>query len=533
MMDTQPVYLKPNVLIEPLFNQWYAWPHLIAPASAAMYVANLHLSIMKSYVRSPQIHAAATKNPALMGGPFIDYDGQRVDEIKSLIQLTSDKQAHLLEFAAAVQRLDELLRKEAKGFALASLYEKVPAPLKGYVELVYELNNSPSIRFMEGLLYQSPYYDEAAQSISLSLITEDYRPFVLSTPRLPDEHHLQLHIPFKDELIDELCRLRQTPQPLAYVRELLQVQPSGEALFQSLLTADAPRAAEPSPKYDGEGVRIRYFGHASMLFETKEVCIFTDPSVSYDYDNAINRYTFDDLPEVIDYVLLTHAHQDHILLETLLQLRHKIKHLVVPRSLGGTLADPSLKRIMQQLGFKSVIELDEMESLEVEGGRIMGLPFLGEHADLNIRSKTAYSIELHGRTAVCAADSDNIEPQLYHHVRHMIGPVDALFLGMECDGAPLSWVYGPLLTQALDRKMDQSRRLSGSDYRKARELVAALDCKQVFVYAMGQEPWLNHIMCLRYAEDSPQIVESNKLLSFCAEKGIPAERLFGQKELVL
>ena len=137
------------------------------------------------------------------------------------------------------------------------------------------------------------------------------------------------------------------------------------------------------------------------------------------------------------------------------------------------------------------------------------------------------------RSFVCAADSNNLEPRLYEHVHDAFGDVDVMFLGMECDGAPLSWVYGPLLTQAMERKADQSRRLNGSDFEKAYDLVRRFNCGSVYVYAMGQEPWLNHIMCLRYTEKSPQIVESNKLLEECRRAGIPAQRLFGKKELFL
>jgi hypothetical protein len=61
-------YLKQNVLVEPLFNQWYAWSHLIAPASAAMNIANQHIKIMKSYISAPQVHANAVKSPALLAG---------------------------------------------------------------------------------------------------------------------------------------------------------------------------------------------------------------------------------------------------------------------------------------------------------------------------------------------------------------------------------------------------------------------------------------------------------------------------------
>jgi len=71
-MSAVNVYLKPNVLVEPLFNRWYAWTYLIAPATAAMFTANSHLKIMQSFIQAPQIHVAALKNPAMRGGPFID-----------------------------------------------------------------------------------------------------------------------------------------------------------------------------------------------------------------------------------------------------------------------------------------------------------------------------------------------------------------------------------------------------------------------------------------------------------------------------
>ena len=102
-MREPELYLKQNVHCEPLFNQWYAWTHLIAPHTAAMFIANWHLKIMKSYVAGPQLHANAVKNPAMLGGPFIDYQGGRVNEIKGLIERTTRESAHMIEFAAAVK----------------------------------------------------------------------------------------------------------------------------------------------------------------------------------------------------------------------------------------------------------------------------------------------------------------------------------------------------------------------------------------------------------------------------------------------
>lgn len=50
---------------------------------------------------------------------------------------------------------------------------------------------------------------------------------------------------------------------------------------------------------------------------------------------------------------------------------------------------------------------------------------------------------------------------------------------------------------------------------------------------MGQEPWLNHVMSIKWSAQSKPIVESNKLLEDCQSRAIVAERLFGEKEILL
>ena len=161
------------------------------------------------------------------------------------------------------------------------------------------------------------------------------------------------------------------------------------------------------------------------------------------------------------------------------------------------------------------------------------LPFLGEHADLNVHSKSAYLVQIGDRKLIFAADSCNIEPKLYEHIHRQVGDVDALFLGMECDGAPLTWLYGPLLTRSIERAMDESRRLAGSNYEQAIDIVRRFRCKSAYVYAMGQEPWLNYVMSIKYSAESRPIADSNRLIEECARNGIIAERLFGEKEILI
>ena len=130
-MKNGKVYLKQNVLAEPLFNQWYAWSYLMFPPTAAMYIANSHLQIMQSFVLAPQVHMAALKNPAMIGGPFINYDASKVDEIRDLLERTKTEQRDLLELAQAIKLLEENLLNEATGYSLEPLYETLPDVLKG------------------------------------------------------------------------------------------------------------------------------------------------------------------------------------------------------------------------------------------------------------------------------------------------------------------------------------------------------------------------------------------------------------------
>jgi L-ascorbate metabolism protein UlaG (beta-lactamase superfamily) len=529
-MSQRELYLKQNVVTEPLYNQWYAWWFLASPMTAPLFVANLHVKIMESFVANPAIHVAALKSPALRGGPYISYGVDRVGEIKQLLNRTLEEEELSLRYAQAVLELDKLL-STAEGFSLEELYPRVPDLLRGYVELTYDLNNRASPRFFEALLYRSPFHRESSQSLSMRLIHQDARPYVFSTPRLDTvDGSLLVKVPYRHESLDKLYAMCRAPGPVEPIREALGISPKDHETFRSFFTEQPPR---PAPRYDGDGVRVRYFGHACVLIESRHVSLLTDPVISYDFPAELPRYTYADLPEHIDYVLITHGHADHLMFEPLLQLRHRIGTIVVPASSGGGLADPSLRLMLKHMGFKNVVALSELDSLPLPNGELLGLPFIGEHGDLNIQAKLAHLIRLEGRALLMAADSNALEPRLYDHVQREAGHLDMLWLGMESEGGPLSWMYGPLLPAPLQRKMDQSRRLNGSNAARAIEIVSRLRPQQVYVYAMGREPWLGHVMVMGYHEDSPQLVESRKLLEYCRGQDIVAGMPYGQAEVFL
>ncbi|MGB5931378.1 MAG: MBL fold metallo-hydrolase, partial [Cyclobacteriaceae bacterium] len=437
MTNQETVYLKPNVVFEPLVDRWYAWSHLISPATAALNITGRHLKIINSYIQAPQIHAAACKNPKMLGGPFMDFQGKRVDDVKELRDQTNDKQADLIELSDALKELNQLLLSKGKGYSLNDLYDEVPEALQGFVELTYDLNNRPNFRLFEALLYKSKFYKPESQSIAMWITENDERPFVLSTPRLEEETILHLDIPFDHPVIDKIAATKRNGGNLDAIYELLPDLTDNEReLFQTFFTTEEPPKYEP---YTGDKIRMRYFGHACILVETKDVSILVDPLISYyGYESSVDHFSDADLPDKIDYVLITHNHQDHILFETLLPLRHKIGKIVVPRSGYGSLQDPDLKLMFNNIGFNNIVEIGDLEEVKFEDITITGVPFLGEHADLDIRSKVCHHVRAGEFSMLFVADSCNVARQVYEKVHEVLGDTDVVFLGMECDGAPLS-----------------------------------------------------------------------------------------------
>lgn len=527
-METK-MYLKPNVVFEPLITNWYAWSHLVSPATAALNFTGRYIPIIDSYLLNPEAHAEAVRNPKMLGGPFMDLNGEKEEEVRQLKKDNLRSNDTLIQLSDAIKALDKLLSSEAKGYGLEGFYKKIPQILKGYVELYYDRNNNADFRFIEPLLYKSKFYKKDTQSIALWLTENDKRPFCLSTPRFKDSNTVFLPLPFEDRRIDELVKMKRTPQSLHYIKSLLNISETDESIFDTFFTEEKPIEYK---KYVGDKIRMRYFGHACILIETKELSILIDPLISYyGYVSEVDHFSYEDLPDTINYVLITHNHQDHVLFETLIQLRSKIGTVIVPDS-GGNLEDPNLKLMLNNIGFNNVVSIKEMETINFSDAAITGLPFTGEHSDLNILSKSCYLVQISKFKLMFLADSRIVEPMLYQHIQKEIGTVDVMFFGMECDGAPLSWLYGPLMTKKIPRDQDNSRRLAGSNFEEAFSLLNIFRPKEVYVYAMGQEPWLEYISSVRYTDESNPIIQSNKLIEKCKELGLTTERLFGEKEIL-
>lgn len=533
MIDTkedQALFLRSETKIEPLSCGWYVWGHLVPPVQHALNLAFRQLSLLKSFVANPSVHEAAASDPGLLGAPFVQLQKAEVARVAELAKRTAESCGNQLRFAESLMAFSRQLLESAHGFSLEGLYQTMPACLSGLIELTYDLNNQPGIRINEELSYSADLDNAKTQQIALFAGKDRDRAFFLNTPRLDSPERLILPVPFAERRLDVLAASRTRPTSAARLLDVLRVPVPQQQRFLQYFTTTPPQRNQP--EYLGEEVRVRYFGHACVLVQTSKVSILVDPLLVGDHEEEEAALTMNDLPDFIDYVFLTHNHQDHLNPEMLLQLRSRIGHILVPRNNPGNLADPSMKLTLRALGFDNVTIMDPLESVAIAEGEITSLPFYGEHADLSISSKHGLHLRLKGQTFAFLADANCMDRVLYRRLTSRLGKIDTLFIGMECDGAPLTWLYSPYLPRPMKRKDDESRRLSGSDCDRAWAVVEEIGCTKVFVYAMGQEPWLKHLCGLQYTAESKQIVESNRLVERCRDARIPAERLYGCREMM-
>ena len=532
-MPTEPKYrLADSCIVEPLVNSWFTWSYVLSPLTSSLHLLNYQLKAMEEYLKDPELHFRAAHNPELIGGPYLDIPVERAGEVRVLLESTKLNQRHNLALAEATIEFYNRLVDEASGQSLDHFYRALPNPLRGYVELVYDYYNRPAVRFIEGLLYASHYYDKSLQSLRAYPLKRDYaRAFFMSTPRLQEEDQIDWTIPFDDERVDRFFALDVEPQPLSVVREILGLKPSDDVKLLTILSPTPP--ATPC-KWNGAEVRVRYFGHACVLLEWNGTSILTDPFIGVrPLEGGIERLSYGDLPQSIDYVLVTHNHADHFVIESLLRLRHRIKCLVVPKSYGLLHGDISLKLLARKLRFKQVLELDALDSISIADGEIVSIPFCGEHGDL-AHGKTGYIVRAGEHRMMFGADSNCLDRKLYENIRRSVGRVETVFLGTECVGAPLSWSYGPLFPRPPHRSHDQTRRQRGCDADGAMEIMEELGARRFYSYGMGQEPWLDHILALGLSDDSPQVREAEALLMKARSRSFAAaERLFGKDEFFL
>jgi L-ascorbate metabolism protein UlaG (beta-lactamase superfamily) len=514
------LFLREDVRIEPLYGSLRAWTHLIPPHTRAVNLAYRYVPALEHFV---------AWDGESLPRPRVALEPERQPEVGELLSSINSDQTELVELGRAIRELDALILQEGDGGPLEALYARVPKPLRGCVELVYDRASQPSVRFVEGLLYEEPYMRRDLQGARLGLsASEDPGPGLV-TPRLAEQGTLTVRMPFDDVAWDRLARSRTEPLDLADFQELLGLEDAALGDLRSLLT-ERPPIPVTCPAVE-EGLQIRFAGHACLIVQSSLSTVVVDPLIAYRSVNQRDRLSFADLPASIDCVVITHGHMDHLDLETLLQLRHKVSEIVVPRSGSGDLADPSLKTLLHSLGFDSVHELDELERHALADGEVVAVPFFGEHADMNVRAKSGYVIRLGGRSVFCTSDARNLETAVYRRIRDALGPTDVGFVGLECEGSSLVHANAPYLAREVKNEHAEQRRTNASDCAGALAMIEALGCSQAYVYAMGLEPWLAYMFGVPDEGRSYSMEQVELFLEACAERGVQAELLQGTRLL--
>ena len=520
--DDDLVVADARLVLEPLIGHYPAWLQLVSPVPSALRLAKTQLPTLRSFLEEPAAHASGAGHPATRGGPFVDCPEEDLPLMEQLTRELS-AQTELIDLANQVGELDLVVESGVDGSDLHQLYERVPEKLRGYVELLYDSHHRPRVRYREALLYKSPWSTRTRESVYLTLAEGDDRPFIISTPRLSTKRGVVVPLHFDSDAVDLISRSRQTPVRYGDLMDSLGMNGHSDQLVRSFWSP--AECAAPAPPWT-VGPRIRYFGHACLVMETEATSIVIDPFISPQPGH--DRYSLADLPERIDYCLITHGHADHFVLETLIAIRHKIGTIVVPKNLSGEIFDPSLKLCLQQAGFTRITEVEDGDSIALGDGEIVAWPFSGEHGDLAIGAKTTYLVRLGDRSILVGADTRGGHPGLHEILSRAYGPIDDIYLGMECQGAPLTWMYGPLFPEVVDRRISLSRRLNGSNMTEAIELIGSLGARRIFVYAMGEEPWLQHVMTTNYTPDSLQPQQIEGLRSWCSGNSVEFRHLVGR-----
>lgn len=175
-----------------------------------------------------------------------------------------------------------------------------------------------------------------------------------------------------------------------------------EVLIPSLFTKRSGDYEPPQfPEIKPGEICITWIGHASFLIQTHEVNLLIDPIWSK-WLKVIKRlkkpgFEIHHLPE-IDFVLVTHAHFDHLDRRTLRKVASD-QPIIVPVGVGS---------LVQDLGFNLVHELDYWQSFDCDELRISltpchhwGARFLAD----SHRGFGGFVLEADGRTIFHCGDS--------------------------------------------------------------------------------------------------------------------------------
>jgi len=161
-----------------------------------------------------------------------------------------------------------------------------------------------------------------------------------------------------------------------------QLSDDGKVLFDSLLEIGSiVEEKRTLPNFAPGGIPGVYrLQHASLLYRTETTGILVDPHLHSTYRPAgiVSDVYKDVIGEKVDAILISHFHEDHFFLSTLLMFDKDIP-IVVPKVPRSTIICTDMVNLLHSFGFRNVIAVDwYSDALRFGDAEVHVLPFFGE-----------------------------------------------------------------------------------------------------------------------------------------------------------
>ncbi|UKS31159.1 MBL fold metallo-hydrolase [Paenibacillus sp. HWE-109] len=204
--------------------------------------------------------------------------------------------------------------------------------------------------------------------------------------------------------------------------------------------ASPPGMDVPSFEIDRE-TKVTWFGHSASLLTIDGKTLLLDPMFGRApspfpwfgkgrYSGGL-PFEIAELPE-IDAVLLSHDHYDHLDYGSIMKLKHKVKHFLVPLGVGGHLIRWGIKA-------ESIAEYDWWDELTFEGLKLACTPathFSGR--SLTDRGATLWcSWVIQGQKSKVFFSGDSGYAPHFKEIGNKYGPFDLTL--MECGQYDKRW----------------------------------------------------------------------------------------------
>lgn len=195
--------------------------------------------------------------------------------------------------------------------------------------------------------------------------------------------------------------------------------------------------------------RITWFGHSSILIEFDGKKIFLDPMfgnvISPVFGFGLKRFN-PELPldeknlPVLDAVIISHDHHDHLDYKTILKIKDKVQKFIVPLGVGAHLESWGVDR-------NKIIELDLWEEINLNSITIAATParhFSGR--GLFDRDNTLWaSWVIKGENGNLFYSGDSGYTKLFKEIGEKYGPFDLTML--DCGQYDEQWAHAHMMPE--------------------------------------------------------------------------------------